>query len=336
MNLHLGVSVLLAGLVASGGPLILNPLLMRAGVVDVPNERSSHVRPTLRGGGVSQLAAILVGGLLALLSLGGADNTLLEIVITGACAAGVLGMIEDAIGVSIAIRAVTQFLIGLGMGAVGVQVLGQSWWWLPVVALAFTAYVNFTNFMDGINGISSLHGLVVGATYAALGVALSSEWLLAAGALVAVAFACFLPWNLIPPGLFLGDVGSYLLGGAIASIAIVALLSAAPIIAVIAPLTIYLVDTMTVIVRRMVCGEEWFKPHRGHVYQRLVDGGLSHTTVACLVALFSLVSGILGLMAVLANVPSAVAVWVLLAVLAIMYLGLPRLLQISNGRGGVA
>ncbi|TRY18360.1 glycosyltransferase family 4 protein [Tessaracoccus rhinocerotis] len=314
----------------------MNKLLVRAGVVDVPNERSSHVRTTIRGGGAAQLLALLVGGSIAAVGLKDPDRLLVLMALGSACAVGVLGMAEDAKGVSIKVRAGVQLIVGSVLGVLATQVLGSSWWWLPAMAVAFAAYVNFANFMDGINGISGLHGFVVGSTYAFLGFILELPWLVASGALVAVAFLAFLPWNFTPPGVFLGDVGSYLLGGAIAGIAVLAVVSGAPMLAVVAPVSIYLADTVTAVARRVLKGERWFEPHRGHVYQRLVDGGQSHVKIAVAVALFSLAAGAVGLASAAGIVTVPAAAWVIVLALVAIYLGMPRLARFTSREGAKA
>src|SRR5690606_26264522 len=141
------------------------------------------------------------------------------------------------------------------------------------------AYINMANFMDGINAISGLHGLAAGGALAVVGTLAQFEWLTFSDALIAVAFAVFLPWNL-NGRLFLGDVGSYLLGASLAAAAGSAIAAGVPPIAALAPLAIYAADTLVVIVRRLARGEQWWEAHRQHVYQRLVDAGVRHLPVA--------------------------------------------------------
>ena len=148
---------------------------------------------------------------------------LVVLAVTGLFAA--LGWAEDYRGVSVRARLAAQLGIGLAATAVLVAVLGTSAWWLPVGTLAIAAYVNMANFMDGINGISGLHGLAAGLLYAWAGASNDLPWMIAAGLAVAGGFAGFLPWNLGRGTVFLGDVGSYLLGGSLAGIAVAAVLS---------------------------------------------------------------------------------------------------------------
>ena len=292
--------VVATAVVALGSPFLLRPVLTRIGVVDTPNHRSSHDRPTLRGGGVAALAAIVIGGGLWLAvapwSLPG--SAFLLVVLIATLVAGLLGLVEDVRGIPARLRALGQLGVGIGGAVAAVLVSGAPWWIVPVGALAIAAYINVANFMDGINGISGLHGLVAGAAFAVAGGLSSQPWLVAAGVAIAVAFVCFLPWNLLGPGMFLGDVGSYTLGAALSVAAVCGLASGLPIVTVIAPLALYLADTGYTLARRVLKGERWFEAHRSHVYQRLVDHGLSHLAVSALVALFSAAAAAFGLLAV--------------------------------------
>src|SRR3954467_14969881 len=113
------------------------------GVVDVPSARSSHVKVTIRGMGVATALATVIGyGAAVLLGFVTVDRSVSAAVLGVIAACAVVGWIEDLRGLSIRGRAAAQ----LGIGAVGTAVLiiltGQSFWWLPLGALAIAAYVN--------------------------------------------------------------------------------------------------------------------------------------------------------------------------------------------------
>jgi UDP-N-acetylmuramyl pentapeptide phosphotransferase/UDP-N-acetylglucosamine-1-phosphate transferase len=109
------------------------------------------------------------------------------------------------------------------------------------------AVVNAVNFMDGINGISAVTGAVAGAAFAWLGAELDDRTLLVLGAAVAGASLAFLPWNAPRARVFLGDVGSYGLGAALAAGVCLALAAGSTPEAAVGPLALYLADTGTVL-----------------------------------------------------------------------------------------
>jgi UDP-N-acetylmuramyl pentapeptide phosphotransferase/UDP-N-acetylglucosamine-1-phosphate transferase len=84
--------------------------------------------------------------------------------------------------------------------------------------------------------------------------------------------------------VFLGDVGSYRRGAALAVLAACAVLDGIPVEAALAPLALYLTDTAWTLQRRIRAGERWFEAHRSHTYQQLCDLGWSHQRVAAVTA----------------------------------------------------
>lgn len=148
-------------------PLVVKPVLRRLGVVDIPNERSSHTRTVIRGMGLAVAAAVVVVQLLALL-LGAVevDRSIALVVLLGTALAAGLGWCEDIRGLSVRWRLAGQLLIGLVCAGALTLILGTGIWWWPVCAIAVVAYINVANFMDGLNGISGMHGFVVGLVYA--------------------------------------------------------------------------------------------------------------------------------------------------------------------------
>lgn len=262
-------------------PFAVRPILHRNNMVDVPNERSSHTAPTYRGMGLATAAATFVAFVAATLfgwTYRSAESLQLAVTIAAAilCALA-LGWLEDIRGVSIVRRAGLQLVIGVLVSVSFATVQGTNILLLILGAIFIAGYINVANFMDGINGISGAHGLVAGLAYALTGWMVNLPWLALAGVAVAGAFAAFLPWNVRPgKNVFLGDAGSYVLGAALGTLAVGAWFADVPFLLAFAPLMTYLADAGTTLFRRFMAGEQWYKPHRTHTYQRLTDVGFSH------------------------------------------------------------
>lgn len=262
-------------------PFAVRPILHRYDMVDVPNERSSHTAPTYRGMGLATAAATLLAFVAATLfgwTYRSSESLQLAVTIAAAilCALA-LGWMEDIRGVSIVRRAGLQLVIGLLVSVSFATVQGTNILLLILGAIFIAGYINVANFMDGINGISGAHGLVAGLAYALTGWMVNLPWLALAGVAVAGAFAAFLPWNVRPgKNVFLGDAGSYVLGAALGTLAVGAWFADVPFLLAFAPLMTYLADAGTTLFRRFMAGEQWYKPHRTHTYQRLTDVGFSH------------------------------------------------------------
>lgn len=298
---------------------LVRRFMLRQGLVDIPNHRSSHSVPTPRGGGLACLVGVAVGLFVAQES----SHRVPWVLIGGAVALAAVGFVDDHGGLSVLPRLGAQVAVGAVMGhSVG------GGWWILVAILVVPVSVNGINFMDGINGITSLSLGAWGLTALVVGFAHDIVALEVIGGVVAGAALGFLPWNAPVAKLFLGDVGSYLFGGLVSAGILVGTAQGAPIPLLVAPLLLYVVDTGTVLVKRLGRGDSLFEAHREHVYQRLVsETGLPHVAVAVLVVglgvTVTLAWAFLGF---------TLSVAVTLAVVA-AYLGSTRLLQPSDGTG---
>lgn len=341
-------------------PFAVRPLLVRLGIMDVPNERSSHERPVLRGLGLAVLIAMLVGGVVAVALFavrgwsGHAVCDVLAVIVLGSLLAGLLGLTEDLKGLSVGVRSLALLLLAAG-GAAGLLLtatseeagsfsvggtasfgwsssvpLDLSWWGVAlfvVYAVLFTSsYINVANFMDGLNGISGFHGVIAGLTFSAAGYLMSIPWLIAAGLVLAAGYAGFLPWNLMKPGAFLGDVGSYLLGGATALTSLAAFLAGVPLLASIGPMVIYFGDVAVTLIKRVRAGYKWDEPHKEHAYQRIQQLGYSHVQASGFAAVCTLVASVLGLTSIYTSLSGTLMLLFGGLAILVFYLSLPRLL----------
>lgn len=315
-----GVVALVVSLVSQ---LVIRPILVRRAVMDTPNHRSMHVTPTIRGGGIGVAVAVALGlGTAAVLF----DSLPLWIVAAVSVVNAAIGAVEDVRGLPVRVRFGLQVLLGLVATWVLVVSMEASFWWVPLGIVALVAYTNIANFMDGVNGISSMHGAVVGAFYACLGWSAGLPGVVAAGLVVAAAFLGFLPWNLAKRRMFLGDVGSYLLGGSLVAVAIYAAFSGISFVALVGPVLVYVADTGTTIIARWRRGEPLHEAHRSHVYQRLAAGGLGHLGATAVVSIATVATGLLGVLLASAALPLQLVAVLGIVVVLIAYLASPRLL----------
>lgn len=307
-------------------PLVLGAL-RRSRLVDHPNERSSHAAITPRGIGF----APLLGALAALIAFSVVDGSLRTGLLVAAGGFGVLGLLEDVVGIAPLPRFVGQLVIAAAALVWLLDGLGGVWIWRVVFAVGcavwLVAYVNAFNFMDGINGISAAQVLVATMAWWAIGRAQGVPGLANPAIVVGAATLAFVPFNFPTARAFLGDVGSYFLGAWLAALAIVGLRAGLPLEAVIAPLSIYLADTATTIVRRARLKEVWYLPHRSHAYQRLTQLGWSHTTTTLGVAATMAVVSALGAASLGGSLVLRVVCDGAMAAVLVGYLLSPRLLR---------
>lgn len=322
--------MLLAGLVALLVGLALQPvaisLLRRQGALDRPTERSSHLIPTVRGGGAAVVIALVLGALMAAFTdrNAGSRASLVLLVVVVLCA--MIGLAEDLFGVPVVQRFVLLLVATapLALLSDGTPAVRAGW---ALLAVAFAvAVVNATNFMDGINGISAAQGTAAGLAFAALAYSQDLYAIAVVATAVVGAAASFAPYNVPHARVFLGDSGSYALGGALAGLSIALLAGGLPVEAAVAPLAVYLADTGVTLLRRIRAAEPWHLPHRTHVYQRLTDLGLTHTQVSGLVLVLVVICSALGAVSLTDPAARVVADGALVLVVA-GYLSLPRMLK---------
>lgn len=316
-------SALLVTLIAT--PVVIRLLEAKA-LVDVPNERSSHVAAVPRGGGVAVLAGTVIGLLAAVIPETGWDGriALLVFLMLGF---GALGLADDLGDLSARVRLMAQGAGGLVVGAaIAGAGMGNNVPFLvilPLAALWVVAFVNAFNFMDGINGISGLSAAIAAGWLGGWAYADGDRSVAIFGLALAGASVGFLPWNAPRARVFLGDVGSYGIGAVLAGLVLLTWLRTEDAWLALAPVFIYLVDTAWTLVRRALRGERITEAHRSHVYQRLLDAGLSHVGSASVVALATL--------AVCAITAWAPQPWLALGVLAVggVYISVPSALERS-------
>jgi UDP-N-acetylmuramyl pentapeptide phosphotransferase/UDP-N-acetylglucosamine-1-phosphate transferase len=286
--------------------LLLRPLLRRYATAR-PNARSSHKNPTPQGGGIAVLAAIFITSYTALYFLPShAAATLRFPIISGAIVliAGV-GMIADVHPENFVSRLLLQTLAV----AMVIVVLPTGLRVLPILPLVVERiglvicglwFVNLVNFMDGLDWMTVAEVVPVSGALAAIGLfgilpPLATVVSLAlCGAMLGFAY-----FNRPVAKLFLGDVGSLPIGLMLGWLLILLAGHDAAIAAVLLPLY-YLADSSITLVRRALNGEEVWRAHRTHFYQRATDRGLSVYEVVARVFAVNLVLAVLALATVLA------------------------------------
>ncbi|MBO1075205.1 glycosyltransferase family 4 protein [Roseomonas marmotae] len=297
-----------AGLAALSALLVR--LMIAFPILDHPDHRKAHDRPTPKGGGVGIVGAFVAGMLLLFLTAQFArvaDRQFIGVILAAVAIAG-LALADDVKNFRFVVKLAAQglaALVAVGSGLV-VDRLALPWigvvelgWLAPVLTLFWiVACTNAVNFMDG------LDSLVGGVTLIACGVlavlaAQQGAWFLYAACLILGAgILGFLPFNLPPARIFMGDVGSQFLGFILAVLGVAAArFDAAQISFLLVPLLLFalLFDTGFTLLRRAWMGERVSTPHRTHIYQMAQRSGLPVPAVAVAHSGFALFHGALAL-----------------------------------------
>ncbi len=299
-------------------------------LIDLPNGRSSHTAPTPRGGGLGILIASAIG--LLGLAFNGHPGLIGDPVFIGVLAGTVIaalaGLADDIRALSYTLKMGAQIVaagIAVACGltfenlyipGIGPVALG---WFGPVLTLVWLiGLTNAYNFMDGIDGLAAGTAVIAGVflTIAAIALRAIDESVIATT--IAAASFGFLLLNLPPARIFMGDVGSQLLGFAFAGLGVlVARRDPSGTLIYIVPLLLFhfLFDTIFTAIRRWRRGEPVTQAHRTHLYQRLTHSGVGHGgTTALLCAMGAMQgAGVLWMI----NAPEPMRLWALAAALAL-------------------
>ena len=316
-------------------------LLRRGAVMDHPNQRSSHLVPVPRGGGV----ALVVGCAVVVAVVPSAlDGTQLGVLFAATVAAGAIGLADDLRGgVSVGVRLLGLTVICAGGSAAMLSGHELSEWVVPCVLIATAwavTYTNFFNFMDGINGIAAGQAIVAGVALGLVGEHLHQHVLATAAFGLAAAAVGFLPWNYPRARVFMGDVGTYFAGAWLSLLLIAAIADGATVEAALGPVAVFATDAGVTVIRHLLDGKPVTAPHRDHVYQRLVGAGWSHTLTAGLVTALTAVTAALGSVSLARDTAARCAADLAIVALLFGYLTLPRLVPANRtraqlGHGGI-
>ena len=236
--------------------------------LDVPNDRSLHLLPVPRSGGLAIMAGIFAG--FAIL------QTPLTVVLPTATLV-VVSHFDDVRGLPIPVR----------LGAQLAAAAGFAFGAFPTVAFPLLAILgilwmaNLYNFMDGSDGLAGGMTVIGFASLAAGAWMSGNEAALVECAIVAAASAAFLLFNFPPARLFMGDAGSVPLGFLAAALSLLGWRDGDwPLwfpVAVFAP---FIADATVTLLKRAAALERIWEAHNKHYYQRLVRAGWSHRRTA--------------------------------------------------------
>jgi len=301
-------------------PLVMK-LLQSRNLMDIPNERSLHREIIPRGAGIALAFAFSVGLLVS--------GTLDWPVWVATLGYATLGAWDDLKRRSAGLRLFLQIAIAV-LSIIGLSTQFElSGLAMLVGVLLLVSTVNSVNFMDGINGITALHALIWGIVYGCTFWILGQPDHIEIAVILASIGLAFLPWNMPKARIFLGDSGSYLIGGAVGVLALLVAFSGEPLAALF-PLAIYATDTGSALIRRIRSGEKITEAHKSHVFQKLVSSGHTHSGAALIVSGFTALTASFGLLSIGRSIPVQVTMVVLVIFVSALYLRLPKLTKMRK------
>ena len=304
--------VVLALLVALVVSFLMTPVVKtfayKVGAIDVPKDnRRMHKVPIPRLGGL----AIFIGFMVSIL-LFAEINTEMKSILLGAVIIVVLGVVDDIMALPAMLKFVVQIAAALIPALNGVQILAfsnpnifsESLYWVlgglsvPFTVLWIVAITNAVNLIDGLDGLANGVSAISATTM--LVIALVGGQTQVSIVLAALVGACvgFMPYNMNPAKMFMGDTGATFLGFILATMSIQGLFKYYAVVSFVVPFLILglpIFDTAFAFIRRIAHGQSPMHADRSHIHHRLIDMGLNQKQA---VATLYVISAILGLSAV--------------------------------------
>ena len=307
---------------------VVKSFAYKVGAIDVPkDERRMHHKPIPRLGGLAIFAGFMAS---ILLFVDIRLNPQMQSILLGAVIIVVLGVVDDIMALPAKLKFVVQIVAALipALNGVSIQALSNpnifspnaywvlNWLSVPITVLWIVGITNAVNLIDGLDGLAV--GVSTISCVTILVVALLVSEPNVALIVAALAGACigFMPYNLNPARIFMGDTGSLLLGYVLATVSVLGLFKFYAIVTFVVPvlaLAVPLSDTLFAFCRRILHGQSPFHADRGHFHHKLMDLGLNQKQA---VAILYAISATLGLAAVVLTTSGELKAMLLLLTLA--------------------
>mgnify|MGYP002618325399 CR=1 FL=1 len=321
-------ALLAAAVVALISTPVVRSLAFRVGAVDVPKDgRRMHNHPIPRMGGL----AIFFGFLLSVLVFLPLSKQYRGMLL-GAVIIVILGIFDDIYALPAKPKFLVQIVAALIAVHAGCRIYILSninifssdpfwilgWLSIPISVFWIVGITNAVNLIDGLDGLACGVSTISSMTLLVIALTVSEPDVAVLTAALAGACIGFLPYNLNPAKIFMGDTGSTFLGFILATVSIQGLFKFYTIISFAVPflmLGLPIFDTSFAILRRLAKGQSPMTPDRGHIHHRLIDMGLNQKQA---VATLYVISGILGLSAVVLTTGGEAKAMLLLVALCIV------------------
>jgi len=255
---------------------------------DKPNLRSSHKTVTPKGGGIGILAAFFVCSV---------AFSIPKSFWVPAVFISLFSLWGDRSEITPKIRLLFQFFAGIIL-LIGILIEKQNgigaYALIPLLIIFVAGTTNFYNFMDGINGISGITGIIGFGMIAFYALSYGDNSHLSTLA-ICMSISClgFLPFNVPKAKVFMGDVGSILLGFVFSGMVVYLSKNVLDFICLMSFIFLFYADEFTTMMVRLKDGEHLTKAHRRHLYQLLSNEyEISHWKVSLGYGLFQLLIGI--------------------------------------------
>ena len=299
-------------IIAYGFTPLVREIAFKIQLLDAPNHKKSHARPTPLLGGLGIYVAFFAGVLFTT-----EPNSYLKGILIGSTIVFMLGVVDDKLGMMPSMKLSGQVVAALIAFKAGLRVTTFEDYYVSMFFTIFwiVGITNAFNLLDNLNGLSSGIAGIASIFFGLL--ALQNQQIYTAIVCFALAGACFgfLRHNFPKASIFMGDSGSMLLGFVLACIAIlgtwktdnISLSLSVPILILGYPIF----DTALVTVIRAIEKRPIFIGGRDHSSHLLASMGLKKTRAVLFIYLMSVLLGLASVIVTISSVPAAITTLVM-------------------------
>jgi UDP-N-acetylmuramyl pentapeptide phosphotransferase/UDP-N-acetylglucosamine-1-phosphate transferase len=259
---------------------VIRRVALRHKILDVPNERSSHITPVPRGGGLAIVVSWYIG--ISILFFSGFIESNLYFAMMSGILLAIVSLIDDIFTLNHLVRIVIQTITALiaficldGINPILISGLEFKLNFIlyPLTIIGIVWFINLFNFLDGIDGYASIEAIMIA----------FFMFLFSGSYINLILISCilgFLIWNWPKALIFMGDIGSTQLGFVLVILGIYfhneLKLS---IVYWILLSSLFWFDATLTLYRRWKNKEHLSQAHKKHIYQRAVQSGFSHEKI---------------------------------------------------------
>lgn len=278
--------------------LLLVPAVRRMAVaygkLDTPDERKVHAVPIPRLGGVAVFLAFLFAMLVHQ-----EFTPQVRAILCGSSVIFLTGLLDDLVGLKPKVKFLGQILacgVTMAMGDLVLANIGNllgngyillpGWVAVPFTVFAVVGVTNAINLIDGLDGLAGGVSLIALAAFSLLAWVGHSEVTFALCLALMGGLLGFLKYNSYPAKIFMGDGGSLTIGFLLGFFAIMLTQGEQGVVRPVVPVVILglpIIDTLWVMIRRLLQGQGPFSPDKTHVHHKLLDLGFHHRGVVTII-----------------------------------------------------
>lgn len=271
---------------------------------DLPSPRKIHTRPTPRLGGLAIASGCLLSwgiGYLFWNEVVRQFGPILFWILAGALAILALGLWDDLKPLRYRYKFIVEAAIGLMLVLAGLKTkvlflpiwgtVELGWLEIPVSLIWFLALLNSVNLIDGLDGLAGGVSFIIAATLFVVGIHFHAHLISFLMIAVGGALVSLLRYNLHPARIFMGDSGSLYLGYFFAVSSLICPIKSFTAVAMFVPLValgVPLLETASSFIRRSARLKKFYLPDNRHLYNLLLEAGLSASVTVLVFYLISL------------------------------------------------